>query len=1016
MKINRKLTLAVGVVLASGAVAGLTSGANKKQGRLGSDTQIKRDPNASNSQQFRDWFQAASAKAYPSPLGNYWSSDNLQEADIFADNQAKVSTGRVAAGRSGVVEVSGDFASGAIIAFDKFKHVPATDGEPQRIWMRFYAASSGRESYQLTPVLIRDKASFALGSTVTVDRPDWKPLLIDLGKTRELLERSTKQPIDLSCKSPEFKLGLKIQKTGPGREKGGSIFLDDVALGILAKCCPEVARGDKPGRPQEKEVTKKLCCDDASLPFEMASKDSSIFNIKPPKDADEDFEPYAEVVNEDLGDVGGLFGGIDPKSTSWLDKFPCNKAIGGMTDSELKSLIEGALQEDGTKDEVEDSKSTEDAVGKTEKEMGETDLEKELGASDKVGMPTPPASSNPWVYTRSSDKAEEWAFYPGADIVYVHGLKMDHLKDLLFLPGNKERWVSKPDFDTLGERQLASRVKWDDSASPSMSAAAANPAFYDPNGGYFKLGADWYWTEGENNVNDGHTDVFLDGLGPGKSYVNRYMTVAYSCNDSAKNAAKALLRQLADAMRFGTGVVNRKNPLDKGGFGSRGLVIVSHSTGGLVTNIAMQLGKRNLNWGADWVVNHVKLHVAANSAMTGSRLASAAFALATIYDGLGGGINPATAALVYVLKEAGLPLPTAPGTATPILLRTILVDLVPTVAYNRWGRLFRNDNVPGGVLDFRATNPGKYVPPTVCLPTNHPTEFAPLKYTNLLLGLDDGVTNANSASGNPTGILRWPSGFVGPPGQNFDMGIFVSNFDKVRLTWRGVTLTLPVAGSGLGHKKRAIRYTVDMHDTMFAPVAVAINPDLIAPRVATLSYLAAGPNYRLSPTGMLQTVSPTAIPGSSPPRTYESRVMDRYPNMFTAIASAADHYDGTIGSSSRVSWPNYQATNASPDQQNFEETFVVGENDLGVYDQFSPPAFRNIAGLSNSSKTGLLDRPVLNSPLSQHLHVRGIRVTFKLFGKVRSFWIVKRYYLLLAGTEQKSMFDYVYWSYLGGGR
>lgn len=996
-------------------------------------------PRGTNSSSgYAKWFQQESSGKYPSPFGMYIEEQEFKEGSWDASTSGSA---QVATGGGELPFLSLTFAGpGTVdVLLPRTFQTPLSDGEIYGLYAYARVSANAQTPLKVSLIIKTDDTLHLIGAPETVmSASQRRAVTITRGNTRQALEGMGGKELDLSCKGQPFRLGLRFE---PIDAKSAQIRLEHVGMGTVATCCPagEPASQREPGqadpgrrqrseppprqgrREQEaKQPTKKVCCDDtrANADVVVDRNGQITFDVKLPDGLDSDFQPYAEIVDVEAGDVTDLYGNIDTSTTTWIDSFPCLKSIGGLSEDQIQDLVLGdpGLRDDGYRPEEakalgEIAASVEELL---EKEQKQLDWDKEDAKDDadetmKKAFPSAPSGS-PWIFERNSSNPNEWAFYPGADIVFVHGLKTNHIKDLLSIgfEGSKERWTEEAGYGSVKRRNEAVKTKWESDANPSAAAASKNPEFYS---GYFKKGAEWYWQEGEEQVAEGHIPVFLRGgvSGQGhnpfvasktsnKGYANRYLIVAYNCADGAKPAAKAVLRQIADAMRYQTGVVNPVNANVKDGFGSRGLVIVSHSTGGLVTNVAMQLAKRRSKWNIGWLPDYVKLHVAADSAISGSRLATVAIAAGYAADeGLKAGLasigleptstlSTANAALQLI----GIPIPV--GNFGNELRESILFDLVPTVAQARWGRMFLGLAI-GGKKSFTASDPDDYVPPTLCVPGAHPTQYSPLKYSFILTGLDDGVTNMNSASGNPTITWRWPSGFLGHPTLNYDLGIALSNLTtKVKIG----PVTIGVIGSGMGHAKRANRFYFDMKDVILTPSPLDTNPDKAA---LGAWFFAAGPDYRLSPVGMLQEY------GSSDP--YRQRVISRYPNMFTALAASSDHYDGTIGSGGGVRWSDYQISGS---EKNSEETYVVTANDTDVYRPFLPPA---ISGVGSSNP---LNRPVLSGPLPQTMRFRGLRLYVKFRGRVRSLWIVKRSYLNLMNDEGQMKFDYVYWNVLGGGR
>lgn len=367
--------------------------------------------------------------------------------------------------------------------------------------------------------------------------------------------------------------------------------------------------------------------------------------------------------------------------------------------------------------------------------------------------------------------------FGGRDIIFVHGLQLKHLCD-------KKNGVQGAHDD------------WPDSYYE----------FHDPNG-YFKKKANENWED--------HIETWLTRTGA----TNRYMTVAYNCSQPLDVAAHAMLSQIQLAMEHGVGVQfanlhpntnpdNKDSLNDKSCFG-RNAIIISHSTGGLVTDVAMSIAEKsktdlniqNRYGNCGILVDNMKAHLAFHPALLGSKMATAYLALQ--YGLLGPFINRAVCNdLVEISPEM-----------FTITHQSILRDLVPLVAKFKWGPYVNTSPVP-----------------TITISGGHAIGADKANILNVAIhpGLDDGVVTMSSQAGNPnfeTGKV--PSGY-------FRNGLFTKVFDM------GI------------EKGRAILYY--LHQTLFT------SPN---------GYVGGAAISHLSPTGMVQPVG-TIIPITSCENRYDN--------------------------------------------------------------------------------------------------------------------------------------------------
>ncbi len=636
-------------------------------------------------------------------------------------------------------------------------------------------------------------------------------------------------------------------------------------------------------------------CDDEAAAVDLDG------NVIFPPELDTSEPVSYEDVDQSLGNVTDLYPGATPGLDTWYPSFPCNPSIGGTVPPEAASPdLAGELAAAGISAPPEEIAAT---LGQLQSAIAAQAVQEpeRLSSAPRLvaGGYTPPAAAHcPLPGGRY--------VFGGRDIVFVHGLRMDPLFDKIF--------DTNPD----------ARTTW-----PQDRAA-----FYD--NGYWKQGAERYWAD--------HIQRYLTSRG----IMNRFLIVAYPSTQRLEVGAQAVLAQIADAMMTGKGVVDPSGRHDND-FGTPSFVVVSHSTGGLLTDVAMRAAAAYPNLGVGFIPRFAKGQVALNAVFSGSRLATAAVALSGYLA-----VHP-TAGWLCPLANLGVIGLNAMGSENPTLTcppnyaavaTSILVDLVPLVTQLKWGPYVRDTPLR-----------------TLTVVGAHPSYLAPLKRL-LLLGEDDGVSDVESQVGNPGSALLWPSGFDLPHDggwvQAFDMGVFRTD---------------PL---------RAVGYFRDQLLDRF------LNPaSLVHPRLS-----AAGPTPYVSATGMLQPVGGTyPLGGGFDP-------FARYPNHFSFLYGAADHFGGSTGP---FNGAYYRDTFG---EHNLEETRVV--TDVALSQPFA---------MVYPGDDAPLVAPGQMPPLEEVLRGRRVHFKIKILGhKIeKSWWIWRRRYHLLRGWQQKTDMDYVYESVLTQG-
>jgi len=638
-------------------------------------------------------------------------------------------------------------------------------------------------------------------------------------------------------------------------------------------------------------------------------------NVVFPADLDPSEPIVEEEIDMDTGYVADLYPGLNTSLDTWYPEFPCEPDIGGTVPLEASNPdLDAELAAEGitgaTPQEIADALSTwEDAID-------------QVARLEVDNLPTSPpvtASYTPPSPPHCVDPGCGYVF-GGRDIVFVHGLDTQHLLDKINgLPAANTAWHPVTSFP----------------------GSIQNPEFYGT--GYYKLKANAYWHQ--------HIKRFLKDRG----IQNRYLIVAFSSNDRLELGVQAILTQIGDAMGpQGIGVVDPSNRNDTTKFGTPSFVIISHSTGGLVSDVAMAAAAAHPNLNAQFIPPLCKAHIAAAGAFSGSRLATAAVAL----SGFAATVTPD-----WVCELARKSLFSTAGPACPIVFNTVkdsvLVDLVPLVTQSKWGGYISAMPVP-----------------TLTVIGGHPSLYGPLKFL-LQPGFDDGVLTINSQVANPNSTLLWPSGFAPKPffalNKLFDMGVaFAGNQPEV----------------GLRSPTRAILYYRDqVLDRFLNPLSFFALPGPL---------VAAGATPYVSPTGMLQPVGHeyAMANGFNP--------MRRYPRHYSFLQSAADHFQGTTD----ITGQDIYYGDTYPflfHEHNFEETRVI--TDPQVYANVPMPIYGDNQPLLSNATV-----PKVKETL------RGKKVSFKrkIFQRLfpKGLWIWKRRYHLLEGWRDKVQFDYVYDSVL----
>lgn len=532
-----------------------------------------------------------------------------------------------------------------------------------------------------------------------------------------------------------------------------------------------------------------------------------------PSDADPAAPPTDENGNDLTGNVGDLYGAYgDTSMDLWYDKFPCQQSLDNGSEPlpplpDVESEIAGAG--------IPSAK----VASQTVNNLGPI-VYQQAGAGGGFG---PLGQVEARAFTPQAPRPLNTSQpYSGRDIIYVHGMMRETILDKV-----------------MGTNPQA-HTRW-----------PQNQGAFEGNG-YWKQAAKAYWYD--------HIGRLYAAGGK-----NRFLIVAWPSTQRLDVAVHAVLTQIARAMTAGKEVVNPFPPGNRDGFCQANCVIVSHSAGALVADVAMAVAQRTKTVPAvtaqlgqlGFIPDHMKVHVAFQGAFSGSHYVTAAAAVAL---GLSPGLCPVVKAFFQGNQNASSPVPPSLCTQLPTLPNSALADMVPEVAQGVWGPLVQLTPVP-----------------VLTVAGGHPSYQQPWKNV-FLRGFDDGIVSMNSQCANPLPPVVWPPGYFPVPSP-----LNIKVFD------RGIS------------QVRATRYFFDqMWDKHFG--AVVPPPNLAA---ATCTPF-------ISPTGMLQPFA------AGPPDP-----LARYNKHYSFIQSASDHMIGPIGIYAEGGCKNRDYLITAGSFQNNEEVRVI---------------------------------------------------------------------------------------------
>lgn len=302
--------------------------------------------------------------------------------------------------------------------------------------------------------------------------------------------------------------------------------------------------------------------------------------------------------------------------------------------------------------------------------------------------------------------------FGGRDIVYIHGLQLPALVgNVEYPPTFQEKWpVDKHEFYVSGDILKRAKSYWSTHIERELGAVYDDTITHD----YISVPS------------------------------NSFLIVSWSANQRTRYAVHAVLTQIRDAMA-GTNpnVYQSKSAKEKGQcFGDNGIVVITHSTGGLIASAMFGIAENSHDpsavistHGPDinihdtfgdvrFITEKINAQIGINAAYGGSPFAEAALKRLT-----GLALNPLTGIIAGAfLQQADIS--SWGSQMVPVLNTSSLVDLVPTVATSRW-RPWMASSIP--TLTMSGTSLGKSV-------------GNPNKGKGIITGFDDLVLSPSSQS------------------------------------------------------------------------------------------------------------------------------------------------------------------------------------------------------------------------------------------------------------------------------
>lgn len=861
-----------------------------------------------------------------------WTNTNRRAADAIRissapdeNTEALTPTMRISA-EAGRAPVS------ATLILDRVEHYPAVGGAIKPIAGNARLRIATRERSQVEfAILVEQGGIVYAGPRRAISGQEWTTASFEgLGEAQfTKLDAAGADRVALGCRSRPIRFGFGVFFPG-NRASVSEVAVADWNVSFDTSCCKGL---------------RQKCCGDEGVRVDEDGAISLPDNTDP-------FDIDLEYYDQEVGDVNELYPDADTSTAHWYERFPCETAVGGdpglTKDLAFEDFVSDLQQAVG--EAVEDIAATVWGWGTIIAEH-ETELLTTWPSQRIVAPYTPKLRQLP------TGEAKQHYAFGGRDIVFVHGLKLEHLGDKML--------------------NLNNQAKWRDPVS--FPADQDNPEFYS---GYFKETANNGWVgQGwqQGTPPQGHVRKFLSGK------KNRFLVVSYSNSERAEVAARSVLTQIGDAMSFGTGVVDLANlngppPND---FGAAGFVIVSHSTGALITDIAMWAADKYPAMGASHIPQYAKAHVSSHGVFQGSPYATAALVQhAMAIEGFQAGLGWWSGLVGAITSALGLNLGNNLADFMTLAGASILVDLVPQVAQMKWG---------GAV----SSTPVR----TLMIGGAHPTDLFPVAFP-LLPGLNDGVSPIASQFAIPNNVEAWPPAIRTPLGavhKNFDLGVFgPPSSMSVNIGGQTLNVSVSISSTAMNHPRRATHWFAQQKLTVRALLSLAV-----APPSSHHAFFASSAVPYLAPSGMLMTGVGFYPQLGLPPYPTTAYPWNRTVNHFSFIQSASDHFVGTHDAfpGHQFDFQDYQATLNLVKEANREEILAI--TDSGIY---APYGSDGVPLLKPANRPPVVER------------IRGVRVSYTIkLWKVkirRTRWVWMRRYHLLKDWENKMQFDYVYGSIL----
>lgn len=269
--------------------------------------------------------------------------------------------------------------------------------------------------------------------------------------------------------------------------------------------------------------------------------------------------------------------------------------------------------------------------------------------------------------------------------------------------------------------------------------------FYNSGGFWHDRAADYWYLHIFHYLGfDLHNPTVPSSFG----FTNRILVVSYATTQRLAYAVHSVLWQINQAMANGLDVINL-DPADPRGtsdFGKNGYVIISHSTGALLTDVAMDLAnqtktipyvQKKLGYIGE-ISERASLHISLHGALSGSNEATGFIAAATTLKELGPEIGAAIplpgvdAVVGFALKEIG-----------NNMYKSVGHDLVPAVSQLWMYTLGQNTPVP-----------------VITVAGGHPNEYTFILKNIFNKGFDDGALTMDCQCGNNRLYLSWPTSYI----------------------------------------------------------------------------------------------------------------------------------------------------------------------------------------------------------------------------------------------------------------